>query len=66
MLIYAKDDSHADDIVQIVREEFARGNDFCEKITYKTGTARIVTKKIGEDGQEVKEVKHKSSGINQT
>lgn len=35
-LIYAKDDSHADDIVQIVREEFGRGNDFCEKITYRT------------------------------
>ncbi len=35
-LIFAKDDSHADDIVKIVREEFARGNDFCQKITYKT------------------------------
>ena len=42
-LIYAKDDSHADDIVQIVREEFGKGNDFCEKITYRTGTARVVT-----------------------
>ena len=28
-LIFAKDDSHADDIVQIVREEFGKGNDFC-------------------------------------
>ena len=27
-------DSHADDIIQIVREEFAQGNDFCKKITY--------------------------------
>ncbi|MBW2981749.1 DEAD/DEAH box helicase family protein [Candidatus Woesearchaeota archaeon] len=35
-LIYAKDDSHADDIVQIVREEFNEGNDFCQKITYRT------------------------------
>jgi type I restriction enzyme R subunit len=35
-LIYAKDDSHADDIVQAVREEFAKGNDFCQKITYRT------------------------------
>ncbi|MHB8481688.1 MAG: type I restriction endonuclease subunit R [Nitrospiria bacterium] len=35
-LIYAKDDSHADDIVQIVREEFGKGNDFAQKITYKT------------------------------
>lgn len=35
-LIFAKDDSHADDIVRIVREEFGRGNDFCVKITYRT------------------------------
>lgn len=62
-LIYAKDDSHADDIVQIVREEFARGNDFCEKITYKTGTARIVTKKADAEGKEVEEIKYKSTGI---
>jgi len=35
-LIFAKDDSHAEDIVHIVREEFGRGNDFCKKITYRT------------------------------
>ncbi len=35
-LIFAKTDSHADDIIQIVREEFNEGNDFCKKITYKT------------------------------
>ena len=35
-LIFAKDDSHAEDIMRIVREEFARGNDFCKKITYQT------------------------------
>ena len=34
-LIFAKDDSHADDIVRIVREEFGKGNDFAAKITYK-------------------------------
>jgi type I restriction enzyme, R subunit len=33
-LIFAKTDSHADDIIQRVREEFAEGNDFCKKITY--------------------------------
>lgn len=33
-LIFAKTDSHADDIVQIIREEFGEGNDFCRKITY--------------------------------
>jgi type I restriction enzyme R subunit len=35
-LIFAKDDSHADDIIQIVREEFSEGNDFCKKVTYKS------------------------------
>jgi type I restriction enzyme R subunit len=35
-LIFAKDDSHAEDIVHAVREEFAKGDDFCTKITYKT------------------------------
>ena len=39
-IIFAKDDSHADDIVNIVREEFGRGNDFCQKITYRTMGAR--------------------------
>jgi type I restriction enzyme, R subunit len=34
-LIFAKDDSHANDIIQIVREEFGEGNDFCKKVTYK-------------------------------
>jgi type I restriction enzyme R subunit len=34
-LIFAKTDSHAEDIVHIVREEFGEGNDFCKKITYK-------------------------------
>ena len=35
-LIFAKDDSHAEDIVEIVREEFGKGNEFCQKITYRT------------------------------
>ena len=35
-LIFAKDDSHAEDIVQIVREVFNRGDDFCQKITYQS------------------------------
>ncbi len=33
-LIFAKTDSHADDIIRIAREEFGEGNDFCQKITY--------------------------------
>ena len=39
-LIFAKDDSHADDIVRICREEFGRGNDFAVKITYRTTGAK--------------------------
>ena len=35
-ITFAKDDSHADDIVRIVREEFGRGNEFCRKITCRT------------------------------
>ncbi|MCB2377225.1 DEAD/DEAH box helicase family protein [Hymenobacter sp. BT635] len=35
-LIFAKSDDHADRIVDIVREEFGKGNDFCKKITYGT------------------------------
>ena len=33
-LIFAKTDSHADDIIQKVREEYGQGNDFCQKVTY--------------------------------
>ncbi len=35
-LIFAKDDSHAEDITEIIREEFGLGNEFCKKITYRT------------------------------
>jgi type I restriction enzyme R subunit len=63
-LIFAKDDSHADDIVQIVREEFAKGNDFAQKITYRTGMARVVKKIKQEDGTETEEVTYVNSGQN--
>ncbi len=61
-LIFAKDDSHAEDIVQITREEFGKGNDFCQKITYRTGTVRTLVKKKLPDGTEVDEVVYKSIG----
>lgn len=35
-LIFAKDDNHAEKIVEILREEFGKGNDFAQKITYRT------------------------------
>ncbi|MCQ1534506.1 DEAD/DEAH box helicase [Methanosarcina sp. KYL-1] len=34
-LVFAKNDSHADDIINILREEFNEGNAFCKKVTYK-------------------------------
>ncbi len=34
-LVFAKTDSHADDVIQIIREEFNESNDFCKKVTCK-------------------------------
>lgn len=34
-LVFAKTDSHADDIIAIIREEFNESNEFCKKVTYK-------------------------------
>ena len=42
-LIFAKDDDHADRIVDTVREVFNEGNEFCKKVTYRVG------KKTAED-----------------
>jgi type I restriction enzyme, R subunit len=39
-LVFAKDDNHAETIVQILREEFGRGNEFAQKITYRTTGAK--------------------------
>lgn len=41
-LIFAKTDSHADDIIQIVREEFGEGNEFCRKVTYSAASPETV------------------------
>ena len=41
-LIFAKTDSHADDIIQIIREEFGQGNEFCRKITYSADAPESV------------------------
>lgn len=35
-LIFAKTDSHADDIINMVREVYGQGNAFCKKVTYRT------------------------------
>ena len=34
-LVFAKDDNHAEEIVRIAREVFGKGDDFCQKITYR-------------------------------
>ncbi|WP_345132543.1 DEAD/DEAH box helicase family protein [Streptomyces mexicanus] len=33
-LIFAKNDNHAEEIVEVVRDVFGKGNDFCAKITH--------------------------------
>lgn len=48
-LIFAKTDSHADDIIQIVREEFGEGNDFCKKITYSADKPESVLSEFRND-----------------
>jgi type I restriction enzyme, R subunit len=54
-LIFAKTDSHADDIIQIVREEFAEENRFCKKITYISDKDRVdADEKILEKGEDPK------------
>lgn len=55
-LIFAKSDDHAETIVRIAREVFDAPNEFCEKITYQSGTVRIVD-------PETKEVTYKSKKI---
>lgn len=41
-LIFAKTDSHADDIIHVVREVYDKGNDFCKKVTYNQKDAEGV------------------------
>ena len=62
-LIFAKDDSHADDIVQIIREEFGKGNDFAQKITYRTGAAKVRVTKTDKDGNQYEVDEWKSSDL---
>ncbi len=48
-LIFAKTDSHADDIIQIVRDEFGEGNEFCKKITYSADNPESVLSSFRND-----------------
>ncbi|MCP5526918.1 MAG: DEAD/DEAH box helicase family protein [Verrucomicrobiales bacterium] len=47
-LVYAKDDAHADRIVDITRDVFGEGNDFCKKITYRAGSKKTAEDLIAE------------------
>jgi type I restriction enzyme R subunit len=53
-LIFAKTDSHADDIIRTVREVYGEGNAFCKKVTYRAGidpeTGRAIA---GDDADSV-------------
>ncbi|MDO9318253.1 MAG: type I restriction-modification enzyme R subunit C-terminal domain-containing protein [Gammaproteobacteria bacterium] len=56
-LIFAKTDSHADDIINIVREEFGEGNAFCKKITYRAADGRKdIDGNVIEKGEDPKSV----------
>ena len=48
-LIFAKTDSHADDIIQIVREVYGQGNAFCRKVTYSEKDADSVLSSFRND-----------------
>lgn len=57
MLIFAKTDSHAEDIIEIVREEFGEQNNFCRKITYGSNKDRKnEAGDIIEKGEEAKSI----------
>jgi type I restriction enzyme R subunit len=62
-LVFAKDDSHAEDIVQILREEFGKGNLFAQKITYKSSVIKVPVKKYLADGTEVDDFEYQTGGI---
>src|SRR5690554_4510301 len=52
-LVFAKTDSHADDIIQIIREEFGGSNQFCKKVTYRVANDKLDTEgKVLEKGED--------------
>lgn len=56
-LVFAKTDSHADDIIQMVREVFDEGNQFCKKVTYRAAQDRKdADGKVVETGEDPKAV----------
>lgn len=59
-LVFAKTDSHADDIIQTIREEFGEGNAFCKKVTYKAAKD-----KKDKDGNLIQQGENPKSILNQ-
>lgn len=59
-LIFAKTDSHADDIIQTARQEFGEGNEFCKKVTY-----RVAQDKIDSDGNIIEKGEDPKSILSQ-
>ena len=56
-LIFAKTDSHADDIIQTVREEFGESNQFCKKVTYRVANDKLdADGKVIEKGEDPKSI----------
>lgn len=56
-LIFAKTDSHADDIIQVVREEFGESNQFCKKVTYRVANDKTdANGNVIEKGEDPKSV----------
>lgn len=56
-LIFAKTDSHADDIIQTVREEFGESNQFCKKVTYRVANDKMDAEgSVIEKGEDPKSV----------
>jgi type I restriction enzyme, R subunit len=55
-LIFAKTDSHADDIIQTVREEFGEGNAFCKKVTYRAGQDKKLADGSVQEGEDPKSI----------
>ncbi|MFT3755562.1 MAG: type I restriction-modification enzyme R subunit C-terminal domain-containing protein [Pseudoxanthomonas sp.] len=52
-LIFAKTDSHADDIIRIAREVYGQGNAFCKKVTYRAGVDEAGNTVPGDDADSV-------------
>jgi len=55
-LIFAKTDSHADDIIQTVREEFGEGNAFCKKVTYRAAQDKKLADGSVQEGEDPKSI----------